>query len=98
MQIDERTRHEMYLGLEERLGPELADLVMAHLPPMGWADIATQREMTARFEQVDRRFEQVDQRFEEIDRRLGELRSLMLWLFSAQTAIVGVALAVAKLA
>jgi hypothetical protein len=84
VQIDERTRHEMYLGLEERLGPELADMVMAHLPPMGWADIATQREMTARFEDVDR--------------RLGELRSLMLWLFSAQTAIVGVALAVAKLA
>ncbi len=84
MQIDERTRHEMYLGLEERLGPELADLVMAHLPPMGWSDIATQREMTARFEEVDRRFD--------------ELRSLMLWLFSAQTALVGVALAVVKLA
>ena len=84
MKIDERTRHEMYLGLEERLGPELADLVMAHLPPMGWADIATQREMTAGFDDVARRFD--------------ELRSLVLWLFSAQTALVGVALAVVKLA
>jgi hypothetical protein len=83
VQIDERTRHEMYLGLEERLGPELADLVMAHLPPMGWADIATQREMNARFETVDR--------------RLDEVRSLMLWLFSAQVAMTGVVLAIVKL-
>ena len=98
MQIDERVRHEMYLGLEEKLGPQLADAVMAHLPPMGWADLASQSEMTARFEAVDRRFEQVGERFEQVDRRFDELRSLMLWLFSAQTTMVGVALAIVKLA
>ena len=46
--------------------------------------------MTARFDEVDRRFETVD-------RRLDEVRSLMLWLFSAQVAMTGVVLAIVKL-
>jgi hypothetical protein len=57
---------------------------------MGRADIATQREMNARFDEIDRRFETVD-------RRLDEVRSLMLWLFSAQVAMTGVVLAIVKL-
>ena len=32
MAVDERTRHEMYSGLEEKLGPDVADALMAHLP------------------------------------------------------------------
>ena len=30
MTIDERTRHDMYLGLEEHLGKTVADSLMAH--------------------------------------------------------------------
>ena len=40
MSVDERTRHEMYSGLEEKLGTSVADALMAHLPPTGWADVA----------------------------------------------------------
>ena len=47
MAIDERTRHEMYLGLEQLLGPHVADALMEHLPPVGWADVATTRELDA---------------------------------------------------
>lgn len=47
MAIDERTRHEMYLGLEERLGTKVADALMQHLPPIGWADVATKRDLDA---------------------------------------------------
>jgi len=43
MAIDERTRHEMYSGLEEKLGADVADALMAHLPPVGWADVATKQ-------------------------------------------------------
>ena len=40
MSVDERTRRDMYTGLEAALGAPVADAVMAHLPPAGWADVA----------------------------------------------------------
>jgi hypothetical protein len=45
MAIDERARHELYLRLEESLGPEAASTLMEHLPPVGWADVATKRDL-----------------------------------------------------
>ena len=45
MAIDERARHELYLRLEEQLGPEAATTLMEHLPPTGWADVATKRDL-----------------------------------------------------
>lgn len=45
MVIDERTRHLMYLGLEEKLGTEVTDSLMQHLPPVGWADVATRHDL-----------------------------------------------------
>jgi hypothetical protein len=42
MALDERSRHELYLRLEETLGPEAATTLMEHLPPVGWADVAHQ--------------------------------------------------------
>jgi hypothetical protein len=45
MALDERSRHELYLRLEETLGPEAATTLMEHLPPVGWADVATKRDV-----------------------------------------------------
>jgi hypothetical protein len=45
MAIDERARHQLYLRLEEQLGPEAASTLMEHLPPAGWADVATKRDL-----------------------------------------------------
>jgi hypothetical protein len=45
MALDERSRHELYLRLEETLGPEAATTLMEHLPPVGWADVATKRDL-----------------------------------------------------
>ena len=45
MAIDERARHELFLRLEEHLGPEAATTLMEHLPPTGWADVATKRDL-----------------------------------------------------
>ena len=47
MAIDERDRHRLYDKLEEVLGPEEATILMAHLPPVGWADVATKRDLDA---------------------------------------------------
>ena len=45
MALDERARHHLYLRLEEHLGPEAAATLMEHLPPTGWADVATKRDL-----------------------------------------------------
>ena len=45
MSIDERARHHLYLRLEEQLGAEAASTLMEHLPPNGWAEVATKRDL-----------------------------------------------------
>jgi hypothetical protein len=45
MAIDERARHHLYLRLEEHLGAEAATTLMEHLPPTGWAEVATKRDL-----------------------------------------------------
>ena len=45
MVLDERSRHELYLKLEEVLGPDQATTLMEMLPPVGWADVATKRDL-----------------------------------------------------
>jgi hypothetical protein len=45
MAISEESRHHLYLRLEEVLGTEEATTLMEHLPPVGWADVATKRDL-----------------------------------------------------
>ena len=47
MAISEESRHHLYLRLEEVLGSEEAATLMEHLPPVGWADVATKRDIDA---------------------------------------------------
>ena len=47
MALGERSRHEMYLKFEEVLGAQVANTLMEHLPPVGWADVATKRDLDA---------------------------------------------------
>jgi hypothetical protein len=45
MAVSEERRHELYLGLESLLGRERATTMMEMLPPVGWADVATRRDL-----------------------------------------------------
>ena len=48
MAVDERSRLELHRRLEDVLGPAEADTLMAHLPPVGWADVSTKHDLDVR--------------------------------------------------
>jgi hypothetical protein len=43
--ITEDQRHDLYQSLIEVLGREKATTLMEHLPPLGWADVASKRDL-----------------------------------------------------
>lgn len=45
MTISDQTRHRLHQRLDEVLGPDDAATLMEHLPPAGWADVATKRDL-----------------------------------------------------
>jgi hypothetical protein len=52
MAVDEQARHRLYDRLQAVLGPEEATILMEHLPPVGWADVATKRDLEALAERL----------------------------------------------
>ncbi len=67
MVVDERSRHELYRRLEEVLGSEAATTLIEHLPPVGWADVATKHDLASLEERLDLRFARIDDQFTRID-------------------------------
>ena len=45
MTISEHSRHELYQRLERAIGDVAAATLMEYLPPVGWADVATKRDL-----------------------------------------------------
>ena len=79
--IDERARHELYRAIEELLGTRIADTLMALLPPVGWADVATKDDLLQLEARLDARLDarfaraegRTDARFGAVDARFGGL-------------------------
>ncbi len=84
MAITEENRHRMYERLEEVLGREQAATLMEHLPPVGWADVATKRDL-------DRLGDQLRAEWR------GELNRQTLALVMANAAMVAAVVAAVKL-
>jgi hypothetical protein len=93
MALDERSRHELYLRLEETLGPEAATTLMEHLPPVGWADVATKRDLDALRGDLDHLADRL--RAEFYKAMAEQTRTIVLTVLAAN---VGAVVAVAGLA
>jgi hypothetical protein len=64
MAITEKTRLELYLRLEEILGPDQANTLMEHLPPVGWADVATTDDLLQLEARLDTKIDGVESRLD----------------------------------
>jgi hypothetical protein len=47
MALTEAMRHRLFEHFEALMGPDEAEAMMALLPPVGWADVATKRDLDA---------------------------------------------------
>jgi hypothetical protein len=45
MSVDERSRHLLFVKLEEVIGPDSATTLMEHLPPGGYTELATKQDL-----------------------------------------------------
>ena len=86
MVVDERSRHELYRRLEEVLGPEGATTLMEHLPPVGWADVATRHDLAGLEARLDERFKGIDERFKGIDERFTGIEERLDYRFKATSS------------
>lgn len=47
MSISEQARHQLHSRLEQVLGTDEAATLIAYLPPVGWQDVVTKRDLDA---------------------------------------------------
>jgi hypothetical protein len=110
MTIDERSRHELYLKLEQVLGPQPAAILMEHLPPVGWGDVATRRDLdhlaAATKRDLDHLREELISRIETSEQRLraefgkdlaAQTRTFVLAMTGAVVTVGGLAVTAARL-
>ena len=102
MALDERARHELFLRLEQALGPEQAETLMELLPPVGWADVATKRDLDALGDKLLAGFRgellaQSNAINARIDAINGQMKTLILANFGTVISMAVLAFGVAKL-
>lgn len=83
MAVSDAARNHLYNTIRENFGPEDADTMMELLPPVGWSDVARQRDL-------DRVEAKVDRLETKMDRILG----WMLGFGTVQTAVIGLIVSV----
>ena len=114
MAVTEHDRHRMYQRLEEVLGPEEATTLMEHLPPVGWADVATKRDIDDLRAATKHGFDDLRTATEHLGTTLRlemesqghqfraelyrALRQQLIAVVAANTALAGIVVAAVKLA
>jgi hypothetical protein len=99
MVVDERARHRLYQKLEQVLGSEEATVLMEHLPPMGWGEVATKADLGQLEQRMSLRLEALEHkltaRFESALRQ--QTRTFMIFIASFGVSLAGAVIGGAKL-
>ena len=78
MAISEEERHALYNRLQAVLGDHEAATLMEHLPPVGWADVATKRDLDTLERVLRTEMQSLEHRFEgALAREIGAVRGEM---------------------
>jgi hypothetical protein len=64
MTITDAERHRLHTKLDQVLGEEDAAVLISHLPPSGWSDVARTRDLDELERRMNVRFEATEARFE----------------------------------
>lgn len=78
MAVSDAARNRLYNTIREYFGPEDADTMMELLPPVGWSDVARQRDL-----------DRLEARFDRLDGKVDRLLGWMLAFGTVQTAMIG---------
>ena len=78
----------MYSHLEAVLGEEDAAMLMEHLPPVGWADVATKQDLALMRSDFERGMAQLESRV---------VRTLVFALLASNTTLAALAFGAARL-
>jgi hypothetical protein len=106
MALDERARHELFLRLEQALGPESAETLMEMLPPAGWADVVTKHDLAALEERINLRFDVSEHKLlaafrgellAQSNAISGQMRTLVMANVGSVVSIAALAFGVARL-
>jgi hypothetical protein len=90
MSVSEHERHQLFTWFEEHMGSERAATMMSLLPPTGWGDVATRRDLELLEARIDAKLDQLEARFEaRFEAKLGQVvRTFGTWLFVSQAAVI----------
>src|SRR5262245_32621864 len=103
MAIDEARRHGLHESARRALGADAGDTLMEMLPPVGWSDVATKRDLDAHADSTRREMAElrssIDLRFETLEIRItsaindavrGSEHRILVWMFTTVlTAVLG---------
>ena len=95
MAVTDEARNRLYNTLREKLGAEDATTMMELLPPVGWADVATKRDLDHLAVLTKRDIDRLGAELRAEWRR--ELLQQTFALLAANTTLAAIAFAAAKL-
>jgi hypothetical protein len=92
MSINESERFIMLVGLRKGLGDEVADILMQHLPPSGWSDVARQSDINrleSRMDRLESRMDRLELSFYRLEERVGKVENQLIKVEAAVESLQG---------
>ena len=88
MTMSESRRFVMQIGLRKDLGDEVAEILLEHLPPSGWSDVARQSDVDRLEGRIDRLESRLDRRIDGVVYGLWAMGGIMVTGFFGLFAVI----------